>query len=125
MFEMKGLYRKNIYLLIAIPVLFISVMWKFLSERSLFPKYEAKKLYNIFQSKEKQIDNYIASTIFKITNLKDTSNIWVTQNPEIYDEGTYVCVIQNNSLIFTYLYYMKLLTFLQSHKCGNYCHSYL
>lgn len=95
------MYRKNIYLLIALPVLLFSVVWELMSVQRFEPQHEADKIYKVFETKERQVDKYLSSTIDKIFNSSDTVNIWNLLAPkEYHDDGTSICVIKNGSLVF-------------------------
>ena len=98
---MKQYYRNNIYLWIALPLLIAAVLLEFLSIRRLEPPCDTKKVYAIFEAKEKQIDKYISSVLTRISNTKSDENIWRLLNPADYQNGeTYICVLDQDELIF-------------------------
>jgi len=87
--------------LIALPVLLVSVLLEFMTVQSLEPQHEAEKIYQVLDAREQLIDKYLASITSKIIKENSQDNIWSLLEPGDYnDDGTAVCVIKNNSLIF-------------------------
>jgi two-component system, NtrC family, nitrogen regulation sensor histidine kinase NtrY len=98
---MKQNYRNNIYLWIALPLLIAAIFWELLSVRRMEPKCDAKKVYSVFEAKEKLADKYITHVLKLINGIKSSENIWRLLDPADYQEDeTYLCVLDDDELIF-------------------------
>ncbi len=101
MHDMKGFGRKNNYILVAIPLLMVAVLWEIFSVKKLEPAHIAQKIYRVFETKEKIINHDINVILNKIINSDGTKTIWQLLDPANYkNDNTYVCVLNEDKLIF-------------------------
>lgn len=95
------LYRRNIYILIAVAVFLFMLLWELVSVQRFEPKHEAGKIYRVFEAKEKRVNKYLASTLDKIIDSEEGENLWNILAPGPYEEdGISICVYNEGSLIF-------------------------
>lgn len=98
---MRHFYKKNRYILIALPILIFAVVMEILSWHRLDPEYEAVKIYSVFESKERQMERELNAIIQEIKYTKSLESTWYLLNPRKYShEDRAFSISKNDHLLY-------------------------
>ena len=98
---MKQISRRNVYLIIAIPILLVLLFCEWFLFRESSHEKEADRVYHVFESKERRVQLLMDSVSFQLTNnpkiLSDWSLLHFFQN---HDQGLEMAVFGDKGLMF-------------------------
>ncbi len=98
---MKNFALRNIYLLIAVPILLALLLCEFVFFRESNPREESARLYKVFEKKEKRLDELMDAVSLSVLTKPETLSDWSLLNfPDLDKEELAVAVSKENTLLF-------------------------
>ena len=98
---MKRYEGRNIYILIAVPIVLVLLLCEFLFFKENNPKQESARVSRVYEKKEHQLVNLIDSVVFQLTFHPAILSDWSLLrlfHPE--EEGVAMAIFQDKTLVF-------------------------